>query len=130
MHPDIRERVVSRLRALVDQKPQQAMDELESLVRRSSVRELAEVLCAVYGEISGEMGIDWYFTVLQWKLGNRGREQFQDIFLQARFTVWSFAYYKEADAGSETRYITCLPFCFKPEWIQHGSSAARTETLT
>ena len=130
MHPEIRERMVCRLRALVDQKPQQAMDELESLVRRSSVCELAEVLCAVYVEISEEVGIDWHFTALQWKLGNRGRGHFQDIVPQARFTVWSLAHYGEAGAGSETRYTTCLPFCFKPEWIPHDVRAARTETLT
>lgn len=130
MHPAIREKIVSRLRALVDLQPQQAMDELESLVRRSSVCELAEVLCAVYVEISEEVGIDWHFTALQWKLGNRGREQFRDISLQARFMVWSFAYYREGDSGSETRYTTCLPFCFKPEWIPHDVRAARTETLT
>ena len=35
---------------------------------------------------------------------------------QARFTVWSLAFQRE-DGGSETRYTTCLPLCFKPEWI-------------
>jgi len=130
MHPDTREEIVSRLRALVDDNPQQAMDELESLLRCSSVCELAGILRAVYVEISEEMGIDWHFTALQWKLGNRGREQFLEISRQARFMVWSFAFKREGDAGSETRYTTCLPFCFKPEWIPRGARAARTETST
>ena len=73
MHPDTVEVIVHRLRALVDEKPQQAMDELESLVKQLSVRELTEILRAVYVEISGEMGIDWHFTALQWKLGNGAR---------------------------------------------------------
>jgi len=128
MHPDTREEIVSRLCALVDENPQQAMDELDSLLRCSSVYELAGILHAVYVEISEEMGIDWHFTALQWKLGNRGREQFPEISQQARFMVWSFAFKGKGDADSETRYTTCLPFCFKPEWIPHGARAARTET--
>ena len=126
MHPHVREKIVSRLRTLVDRQPQQAMVELESLVGRCSARELAEVLCAVYVEISREVGIDWPFTTLQWKLGNRGHEHFQDISPDVRLTVWSLAHVGEDNAGSETRYITCLPFCFKPEWIP----AVRAETLT
>jgi len=124
MHPDTREEIVSRLRALVDENPQQAMDEFESLLRCSSVYELAGILHAVYVEISEEMGIDWHFTALQWKLGNRRREQFPEISQQARFMDWSFAFKGEGDAGSETRYTTCLPFCFKPAWAARGTRAA------
>ena len=87
MHPDTVEVIVHRLRALVDEKPQQAMDELESLVKQLSVRELTEILCAVYVEISGEMGIDWHFTALQWKLGNRARQQVLPTSRDARFPV-------------------------------------------
>ena len=92
MHPDTREEIVSRLRAVVDQKPHQAMDEVESLLRCSSVCELAEILSAVYVEISEEIGIDWHFTAMQWKLGNRGREELREISQQARFMVWSLAF--------------------------------------
>lgn len=128
MQPDTRDELVSRLRALVDENPEQAMDELESLLRCSSVLELAEILRAVYFEVSEEMGIDWHFTALQWKLGNRGGEPFLEMPRQARFMVWSFAFQKEGEAGSEIRYTTCLPFCFKPEWINLSARAPRSET--
>jgi hypothetical protein len=130
MQPDTRKQIVSRLRALVDENPQQAMDELESLLKCSSGRELADILGAVYVEISEEIGIDWHFTALQWKLGNRGLEQFLQISREARFMVWSFAFQRDGDASSETRYTTCLPFCFKPEWVPRGARAASTETST
>lgn len=130
MQPDTRDEIVSRLRALVDENPEQAMAELESLLRRSSVIELAEILRTVYFEVSEEMGIDWHFTALQWKLGNRGREPFLEVSREARFMVWSFAFERGGDAGSETRYTTCLPFCFKPEWTNPSAKAARSETST
>ena len=117
MHPDTLEGIVHRLRTLVDEKPQQAMDELESLVGRRSVRELAEILRAVYVEISGELGIDWHFTALQWKLGGRGRQEVLPTSGEVRFTVWSLAFRAESDSGSETRYTTCLPFSFKSDWL-------------
>ncbi len=117
MLPDVFKVTVSRLRALVDENSEQMMDELESLVGCTSVRDLAEILRAVYGEISDEMGIDWHFTALQWKLGNGAREQVLGISREARFTVWSFAFLAESGSGSETRYTTCLPFSFKPEWL-------------
>jgi hypothetical protein len=128
MHPDTVEVIVHRLRALVDEKPQQAMDELESLVRRRSVRELAEILRAVYLEISGEMGIDWHFTALQWKLGSGVGGEVLGISREARFTVWSFAFLVENGSGSETRYTTCLPFSFKPDWLPRHAKIARTTT--
>jgi len=123
MHPDNLEAIVHRLRDLVDEKPEQAMDELESLVKQRSVRELAEILRAVYVEISGETGIDWHFTALQWKLGSGTREQGR-MSAKSRFTVWSFV--AESRSGSETRYTTCLPFSFKPEWLRTDAKAART----
>ena len=128
MHPDNLEAIVHRLRDLVDEKPEQAMDELESLVKQRSVRELAEILLAVYVEISGETGIDWHFTALQWKLGSGTRGQALRISREARFTVWSFAFLAESGSGSETRYTTCLPFSFKPEWLPRHAKAARTTT--
>jgi hypothetical protein len=128
MHPDTVEVIVHRLRALVHEKPQQAMDELESLVKRRSVRELAEILRAVYLEISAEMGIDWHFTALQWKLGNGVGGEVLTMSREARFAVWSFAFLTENDSGSETRYTTCLPFCFKPEWLPRHAKIARTTT--
>ena len=115
MLPDTFQLTVSRLRALIVENPGQTMDELESLVGCTSVRNLAEILHALYPEISDATGIDWHFTVLQWKLGNRGREQFLDTCRQARFTVWTLAFQREADA-SEMRYTTCLPLCLKPDW--------------
>ena len=126
MHPDIREKIVSRLRTLVDLQPQQAMDELESLVKQCSVRELTEILSAVYVEISGETGIDWHFTALQWKLGSRARQPILPTSGEARFTVWSFAFLAESGSGSETRYTTCLPFSFKSDWLPRDAKAART----
>jgi len=123
MHPDNLEAIVHRLRDLVDEKPEQAMDELESLVKQRSVRELAEILRAVYVEISGETGIDWHFTALQWKLGSGTREQGR-MSAKSRFTVWSFV--AESRSGSETRYTTYLPFSFKPEWLRTNAKAART----
>ena len=126
MHPDTVEIIVHRLRALVDEKPQQAIDELESLVKRRSVSELTEILRAVYLEISGEMGIDWHFTALQWKLGNGVRGEVLRISREARFAVWSFAFLAESGSSSETRYTTCLPFSFKPEWLRTNAKAART----
>jgi hypothetical protein len=123
MHPDNLEAIVHRLRDLVDEKPEQAMDELESLVKQRSVRELAEILREVYVEISGETGIDWHFTALQWKLGSGTREQGR-MPAESRFTVWSFV--AERRSGSETRYTTCLPFSFKPEWLRTDAKAART----
>jgi len=123
MHPDNLEAIVHRLRDLVDEKPEQAMDELELLVKQRSVRELAEILRAVYVEISGETGIDWHFTALQWKLGSGTREQGR-MSAESRFTVWSFV--AESRSGSETRYTTCLPFSFKPEWLRTDAKAART----
>jgi hypothetical protein len=126
MHPDTVEVIVHRLRALVDEKPQQAMDELESLVKQLSVRELTEILCAVYVEISGEMGIDWHFTALQWKLGNGVRGEVLRISREARFAVWSFAFLTESGSSSETRYTTCLPFSFKSDWLPRDAKAART----
>ncbi len=46
MLPDVFKITVSRLRALVDENPGQTMDELESLVGCTSVRDLAEILHA------------------------------------------------------------------------------------
>jgi len=115
MLPDAFQLAVSRLLTLLEQHSEQMMDELELLVGCTSVRDLAEILRAVYPEISDATGIDWHFTVLQWKLGNRGREQFLDTCRQARLTVWTLAFQREGDA-SEMRYTTCLPLCLKPEW--------------
>mgnify|MGYP003477637315 CR=1 FL=1 len=115
MLPDTFQLAVSRLLALLEENPVKTMDELEFLVGCTSVHDLAEILRAVYPEISDATGIDWHFTVLQWKLGNRGREQFLDTCRQARFTVWTLAFRRE-DGASEMRYTTCLPLCFKPEW--------------
>ena len=123
MHPDNLEAIVHRLRYLVDEKPEQAMDELELLVKQRSVCELAEILRAVYAEISGATGIDWHFTALQWKLGTGTREQGR-MSAESRFTVWSFV--AEIGSGCETRYTTCLPFSFKPEWLPTDAKAART----
>jgi hypothetical protein len=128
MHPDRREATVSRLQALADQNPQEAMDELESLVRCTSVRDLTEILQDIFGEISKKAGIDWHFTALQWKLGNTGREQFLDVSHQVRFMVWTFPCQGERTSRSETRYTTFLPFCFKPGWIPRRSKVAQAET--
>ena len=130
MQPDKLEETVTRLRALVDQDAQKAMDDLESLVRRSSVRELDEILRAVFVEISEKTGIDWHFTALQWKLGNGTRDQFLGISRQAWFTVWSLPFQGEGDSGSEMRYTTSLPFSFKLAWMPCDASSPRTETLT
>lgn len=112
---DTREDIL-RLGGLVVENPQQAMEELELLLRCRSVSELAQILRAVYSEITEEIGIDWHFTALQWKLGNRGREHFSELSEPICFTVWSFACQSKGNAGPETRYTTCLPFRFKPEW--------------
>ena len=130
MHSDTGEETVSRLLALFAENPQPAMDEHESLLRCSSVCELAEILRAVYAEITEEMGIDWPFTALQWKLGNCGREQYMELSREARFMVWSLAFQGESEASSETRYTTCLPFCFKTEWIPHAAKSTSTKTST
>ena len=127
MLPDVFKLTVSRLRALVDENSGQMMDELESLVGCTSVLDLAEILYAVYGEISDATGIDWHFTALQWKLGNHGREQFLDISPLAHFAVWTLAFQREGDA-SEMRYTTCLPLCLKPDWKPCCSNVARAET--
>ena len=128
MHPDTREATVSRLQAFADQNPQEAMDELESLVRCTSVNDLTEILYGVFGEISKETGIDWHFTALQWKLGHTGREQFLDVSRQARFMVWTFPLQREGADRPETRYTTCLPFCFTPEWIPRRAKVACRDT--
>ncbi|MCI0419634.1 MAG: hypothetical protein L0387_04915 [Acidobacteria bacterium] len=125
MSPDTRGEIVSKLRSLLAVDPQQAMDELESLVDCVSVRELASILRAVYDEVSEHLGIDWHFTVLQWKFGNRGCEEFLEIVPQGRFTVWSLPFQEEGGGNSETRHTTCLPFQFKPEWAPSGAKAAR-----
>ena len=133
MHPDIPRSNHLLVARLSRREPQQAMDELESLVKQLSVRELTEILSAVYVEISGETGIDWHFTALQWKLGNRARQTVLPTSLARRgFTVWSFAFLAESGSGSETRYTTCLPFSFKSDWLPRDAKAARTtstETL-
>ena len=126
MHPDNLENIVHRLRALVDEKPEQAMDELESLVKQRSICELTEILRAVYAEISEELGIDWHFTVRQWKLYSRAWQQVLPLSGTARFTVWSFAFLAERGSDSETRYITCLPFSFKSDWLPRDPKAVRT----
>ncbi len=120
MHHDAREQTVSRLRGLVGANPQLAMDELESLVARVSVRDLSGILNDLYDEVTADLGIDWHFTALQWKLGNRepwrsGRH---------RFMVWSFPFQQEGSAESETRYTTCLPFRFRSAWLQRGAKTA------
>ena len=128
MQPDKLEETVTRLRALVDQNPQEAMDDLESLVSRSSVCELDQILRAVFVEISEKAGIDWHFTALQWKLGNGTCDQFLGSSRQTWFTVWSLAF--QGDSDSEMRYTTFLPFSFKLAWTPCGARSPRTETLT
>jgi len=130
VQPDKLEETANKLRALVDQNPLKAMDDLESLVRRSSVHELDEILRAVFVEISEKTGIDWHFTALQWKLGNGTRDQSLGTSRQAWFTVWSLAFQREDDSGSEMRYTTSLPFSFKLAWTPCDARSPRTETLT
>jgi hypothetical protein len=127
MLPDVFKLTVSRLQALVDENSGQMMDELESLVGSTSVRDLADILYAVYREISDATGIDWHFTALQWKLGNRGQEQFLDISRPAHLAVWTLPIQKEVGV-SEMRYTTSLPLCLKPDWKPSCSNVARAQT--
>jgi hypothetical protein len=128
MHPDSLEATISWVLALAGENPQKAMDELESLVQCTSVLDLTEILHGVFGEISKETGIDWHFTALQWKLGNTGRESFLDVSCQARFTIWTLPLQQEGVTPSETRYTTCLPICFKPEWPPRRAKVELFET--
>ncbi len=120
MHHDAREQTVSRLRALVASNPELAMDELESLVARVSVRHLSAVLNDLYDEVTADLGIDWHFTALQWKLSNREPRRSG----AHPFMVWSFPFQQEGSAESETRYTTCLPFRFTSAWLQRGANTA------
>lgn len=112
---------------LVAEDPQQAMDELESLLRSRSVTELADILRAVYVEISEETGIDWHFTTLQWKLGHGKCAACLPKPSQARFVVWSLAF-QAAISGPQIRYTTTLPFSFRPEWAVPDSRTVGTAT--
>jgi hypothetical protein len=114
------------LRALVDENSGQMMEELESLVGNTSVRDLADILHAVYLEISDATGIDWHFTALQWKLGNRGQEQFLDISHPVNLAVWTLPIKKEVGVA-EMRYTTCLPLCLKPDWKPSCSNVVRAQ---
>ena len=108
--------IVSRLKMLNSVDPQKAMDEVDSLIREISIKDLAQILNGTYQQISEELRIDWRFTALQWKLGNHGRDEFVEACPEARFKVWSFPFRCSAnDDGVEIRYATCLPFQLKAE---------------
>jgi hypothetical protein len=110
------EAVVSRLRTLNNIDPQQAMDAVDDLIEGTSIKDLAQILGRTFPEISEELGIDWRFTAMQWKLGNRGCEEFIKSFPEARFKVWSLPFRGGAsDDLTQTRYTTCLPFQLKEE---------------
>jgi len=111
--------IVSRLRSLNSLDPQRAMDELEELLGETSVKDLAQILDSTFQEVSQELRIDWRFTAMQWKLGNRGREEFVDACPQARFKVWSFAFRDADDDSAQMRYCTCLPFQLKEDLTPH-----------
>ncbi|PYV91650.1 MAG: hypothetical protein DMG05_06905 [Acidobacteria bacterium] len=111
-----REAIVLKLRTLNATDPQRAMDEIDHLIEHASIKELAQILESTYWEISEELRIDWRFTAMQWKIGNRGRDEFAEVYPQARFKVWSFPFCQEGrDFESQKRYATCLPFQFKDE---------------
>lgn len=108
--------IVSKLRALNIVDPQRAMDEIDHLIEHTSIKDLAQILAGTYWEISEELRIDWRFTAMQWKIGNRGQDEFTEVYPEARFKVWSFPFCPEGQVGeSQKRYATCLPFRFKDE---------------
>jgi hypothetical protein len=105
--------IASKLRTLNTVDPQRAMDEIDRLIEHTSIMRLAQILKSTYWEISEELRIDWRFTAMQWKIGNRGEDEFKEVYPGARFKVWSFP---EGQVGeSQKRYATCLPFQFKDE---------------
>ncbi len=108
--------IVSKLKVLNLINSQYAMDEIGHLIDYMSIRDLAEILEGVYREISAELKIDWRVTAMQWKIGNRGLNEFSDVCSGARFKVWSFPFRESGDDHeTQQRYTTCLPFQFKPE---------------
>ena len=110
------EAIVLRLKTLNGIDPQRAMDELHDLIEETSIKDLAQILDSTYPEISEELGIDWRFTAMQWKLGNRGCDEFIEACPAARFKVWSLPFRGNASGDSaQTRYATCLPFQLKSE---------------
>lgn len=108
--------IVSKLRNLNTTDPQRAMDEIDRLIENTSIKELAQILESAYREISEELRIDWRFTAMQWKIGNGGRDEFEEVYPEARFKVWSLPFCQEGEvAEPQQRYATCLPFQFKEE---------------
>ena len=91
-----------------------------SLNRLSDARlsaSLAEILRAVYVEISETTGIDWHFTALQWKLGNADAEQFLGISRQASVHgLVSSRFSERVTLVPKCDTPHALPFSFKPEW--------------
>jgi hypothetical protein len=94
VQPDTRDEIVTRLPALVDENPEQAVGELESL------REVVLVLDFV--EILGFALKKWEPTGTSWKLGNR--EQFLEMFPNRALRLGSLPFSKVGDAGSQARY--------------------------
>lgn len=92
------------------------MDRIEQLIETTSILELAETMQATYADATAGLGIDWNFTVMQWKIGNTGCDEFIEAFPEARFKVWSLPFRKEKGEVEDTRFATCLPFQFKPSW--------------
>jgi|GEM_PF-1621004 hypothetical protein len=110
------EGIISRLRALNGVDPQRALDEVGGLIEATSIGDLAKILDSVFPEISQALRIDWRFTAMQWKLGNRGCEEFAESFPGARFKVWSLPFRGSgSDRPTQIRYATCLPFQLKEQ---------------
>lgn len=113
-----------QLRELEAANPTEAMIRIERLIETHSVQELARTMQALYKEVSLELGIDWHFTALQWKIGNGSAGEFHSVCPAARFKVWSLLFTGKGEGDSEKRYTTCLPFQFRPEWIERRTEAA------
>ena len=118
--PDTGKQAVSWLRTLAAVHPLQAMEVLEFLIARVSVRDLSIILHEAYAEITEQLGIDWHFTALQWKLGHRQNRGFDPD----RFTVWSFPFQEEGDQEPKARYTTCWPFQFQSTWEPRSAELA------
>jgi hypothetical protein len=118
---------IKKLRTLQSVNPQKAMDQIEMLIQTFSVQELAQTLTSVYREVTQDLGIDWHFTALQWKIGNSSAQEFSGAFPGARLKVWCFPLVDESKDASEERYATCLPFQFQKEWEVAASAQRRLD---
>lgn len=117
----VSDQTILELRALERSSPQLATDRIEQLIATMSIRELVQMLNATFAEVTASLGIDWSFTVTQWKIGNCGCEEFLETFPEARLKVWSLPFHAGNGDIGNTRFTTCLPFQFKPAWEAHRS---------